>query len=381
MDPSRDCNEEFAAARSSRLSQWEFMERDVEPRLVRTARQLSRSLASGTPLTQCSHEATLQGFSVLEASNVTIDRSLPFCAAVVTGRLRLRYTASSVGCEPPLTATLEKTLLAGSSVLLAAGVDVMLSGSSRTVLICLPQRGAAIVNSEDPDSGADENLSNNPDLADHTTLSDEELLSRIDAADFDDMWHLQQEGGAILQELVRRGPLLRQLLAAGKNNEALRSMAEHQPAMDKYVVFQSARKKARVRIHRFRPDFLDKPHSHRWSLCSRIIKGTTLTRYFGADFNLRQDYKEHAPSVLVAIRLTEGSYYSFGHTIIHTFQGSPGCVTLTLRGPVSKPVATAFGDGKLEMRHGAATKVGPLDTMTSEQYDNGLKLLNLLDII
>jgi hypothetical protein len=81
-------------------------------------------------------------------------------------------------------------------------------------------------------------------------------------------------------------------LAGLANLEAdtrLQGMCERYDFLDKLVVRDLPDAGVRVRLHLYRDGYFDRPHNHRWSFASRILRGQYVHRIFGRDAELTED--------------------------------------------------------------------------------------------
>jgi hypothetical protein len=130
--------------------------------------------------------------------------------------------------------------------------------------------------------------------------------------------------------------LLPRLLDDLDGDEHLKAMCERYDFLDKLVLHDIAPAGIRVRLHLYRPGYFDRPHNHRWSFASHILRGRYLHRIFGRDHEFNEDTD---PDTLMAIheRFEEqGATYALHHTSVHTVQADAGTISLLLRGPAAK---------------------------------------------
>jgi hypothetical protein len=130
--------------------------------------------------------------------------------------------------------------------------------------------------------------------------------------------------------------LLSRLLDNLGGDEYLKAMCERYDFLDKLVLHDIAPAGVRIRLHLYRPGYFDRPHNHRWSFASHILRGRYLHRIFGRDHEFTEDTD---PEALLAIheRVEEaGATYALHHTSVHTVQAEAGTISLLLRGPAAK---------------------------------------------
>jgi hypothetical protein len=113
-------------------------------------------------------------------------------------------------------------------------------------------------------------------------------------------------------------------------------MCEGYDFMHKLVLYDTPEHRVRLRLHHYRAGFFDRPHNHRWSFASHILRGGYVHRLFGRDDHFTEDTD---PTTLLPIheRLEQpGSTYALHHTSVHTVQAEADTVSRLVRGPSAK---------------------------------------------
>ncbi len=114
----------------------------------------------------------------------------------------------------------------------------------------------------------------------------------------------------------------------------LLGLCEHYDILDKIVLHDDP-SGVRVRLHVFLPGYFDRPHNHRWSYASAILRGQYRHYLFGdADLDETVD-----PAGLKALMVRDeqpGSTYALHHTMVHAVVAEPYTVSLVIRGPAVK---------------------------------------------
>ncbi len=167
--------------------------------------------------------------------------------------------------------------------------------------------------------------------------------------------------GALLEHLAR--------------DPALQAMCERHELLDYLVLADEPERGFRLRLHVSTEVHASRPHDHRFSFSTFIVRGryhhtqrAALTPVYQDDEapeQLRQwDSKrnpdprgrcqaEHFP-VIAARDETEGCSYTMHHSIVHTTVTTPGTVSLFLRGPAEKDRSLILDEsGKAWWRHGS----------------------------
>jgi hypothetical protein len=181
----------------------------------------------------------------------------------------------------------------------------------------------------------------------------------FDWSDFDRAGH---ESRAFLRNLSQDRPALRKLVYEIELRPDLLAMCERHQLLD-YLVLQSSDERGfRLRMHVSTDDHFDRPHDHRFSFSSYILKGKyshTLhevrrgfydearndeARAFDSRFNL--DMSEELLSQDIgpvhSRDEVEGNCYSLHHSQVHTTFTTPDTVSLFLRGPSEKRRSIIF---------------------------------------
>jgi len=97
-----------------------------------------------------------------------------------------------------------------------------------------------------------------------------ESLRRIDWNDID---AVELNCRDSLNELAAEPGIVRACLNDLLNRPELLSMCEHYDILDKIVLYSDDDPGVRIRLHVFLPGYFDRPHNHRWSYASKILRG------------------------------------------------------------------------------------------------------------
>jgi hypothetical protein len=161
-----------------------------------------------------------------------------------------------------------------------------------------------------------------------------EPLRSLDAKDWDDIDAVEAETRKVLDALTGDRSVIRSVLVHMPRRPELLALCEHYDILDKIVLWDDPAG-FRVRLHVFLPGYFDRPHNHRWSYASTILRGQYRHHLFG---NVELD--EHvAPGSLHAVMVRqeqEGSAYALHHSMVHAVVAEPYTVSLVVRGPAVK---------------------------------------------
>jgi hypothetical protein len=126
------------------------------------------------------------------------------------------------------------------------------------------------------------------------------------------------------------------LLQALLEDPRLQAMCERYDFLDKLVLHDMPDAGVRIRLHLYRDGYYDRPHNHRWSFASRIIRGQYGHRIFRTDDAFTEDTDPAGLRPLCERTETPGSTYALHHASVHTVQASEGTIALLIRGPAAK---------------------------------------------
>lgn len=154
--------------------------------------------------------------------------------------------------------------------------------------------------------------------------------------DWDDTASILRGCTPLFDVLTTERGLLPELVAAVSTNEHLADMCEGYDFMRKLVLHDDVEHGIRLRLHLYNEGFFDRPHNHRWSFASHILRGGYTHRIFGRD---DQFAEETDPADLTPIheRLERpGSTYALHHTSVHSVHAEADTVSLLVRGRAAK---------------------------------------------
>ncbi|WP_433578558.1 hypothetical protein [Nocardia brasiliensis] len=157
-------------------------------------------------------------------------------------------------------------------------------------------------------------------------------LSWIDWSDIDQVELNCREA---LNELVAEPRIVRTRLDDLPNRPELLAMCEHYDILDKVVLHTDDDHGIRIRLHIFLPGYFDRPHNHRWSYASRILRGQYRHFLFG---NAEVD-EQMEPTDLPVLQAREepvDSCYALHHSMVHAVLAEPYTASLVIRGPAVK---------------------------------------------
>lgn len=162
-----------------------------------------------------------------------------------------------------------------------------------------------------------------------------EPLRALDGADdWDDIDAVEAETRKVLDALISDRSVIRSVLIGLPRRPDLLALCEHYDILDKIVLWDDP-SGFRVRLHIFLPGYFDRPHNHRWSYASTILRGQYRHYLFG---NVELDDAVQ-PRDLEAVMVRQeqvGSAYALHHSMVHAVVAEPYTVSLVVRGPAVK---------------------------------------------
>lgn len=162
----------------------------------------------------------------------------------------------------------------------------------------------------------------------------EAIIEPLHALDWEDIDAVEHATRQALTVLIENPSYIRTVLQALPERPELLKLGEHYDILDKIVLY-SDESGVRLRLHVFLPGYFDRPHNHRWSYASTILRGEYRHYLFGeAELDAQID-----PASLKALMVRQepvGSTYTLHHTVVHAVVAEPYTVSLVLRGPAVK---------------------------------------------
>jgi hypothetical protein len=162
----------------------------------------------------------------------------------------------------------------------------------------------------------------------------ETIIEPLRSLDWEDTDAVEAATVKALAMLTSQPRMLRDILPGLPERPDLLGLCEHYDILDKIVLHDDP-SGVRVRLHVFLPGYFDRPHNHRWSYASTILRGQYRHYLFGdADLDETVD-----PASLKALMVRDeqpGSTYALHHTMVHAVVAEPYTVSLVIRGPAVK---------------------------------------------
>ena len=212
------------------------------------------------------------------------------------------------------------------------------------------------------------------------------IQSRFETIEWDDLVAARAACSEILEELAADPEALGTLVRAVPEDDRLSELCEHYDILDKLVLAEDREAEVRLRLHVFLPGHFDRPHNHRWTYASRILRGGYLHHLFGPDPEL-SDASDPDRLVPVMVRREEpGTTYVLHHTMVHAAVADPYTVSLILRGPPRQDrfVVMDRDTGRAWWQYGARQESEEerlAKRMTPDRLDRTIELLHELEVI
>ncbi|MGW4240928.1 hypothetical protein [Nocardia sp. NPDC004722] len=172
--------------------------------------------------------------------------------------------------------------------------------------------------------------------------------------DWNDIDEVERAAFEFFEVVAAEPAVIRSRLDELPRRPELMELCEHYDILDKVVLFSDDASGVRIRLHVFLPGYYDRPHNHRWSYASRILRGQYRHYLFGnAEIDDQLD-----PAKLPVLQVREepvGGTYALHHTMVHAVVAQPWTVSLVVRGPAVKDrfVVSDRGTGEAWWQYGA----------------------------
>jgi len=162
----------------------------------------------------------------------------------------------------------------------------------------------------------------------------ETIIEPLRTLDWEDTDAVEATAVKALAMLTSQRRMLRDILLDLPEQPDLLGLCEHYDILDKIVLHDDP-SGVRVRLHVFLPGYFDRPHNHRWSYASAILRGQYRHYLFG-DADLDESIDPASLRALMVRNEQPGSTYALHHTMVHAVVAEPYTVSLVIRGPAVK---------------------------------------------
>jgi hypothetical protein len=162
----------------------------------------------------------------------------------------------------------------------------------------------------------------------------EAIMEPLQLLDWEDIDAVENATTAALDRLAADRRAIRAALLDLPNRPELLKLCEHYDILDKVVLYADD-SGIRLRLHIFLPGYFDRPHNHRWSYASHILRGEYRHFLFG-DVDLDESVDPASLTALQVRREHVGSSYALHHRMVHAVVAEPYTVSLVIRGPAVK---------------------------------------------
>jgi len=162
----------------------------------------------------------------------------------------------------------------------------------------------------------------------------DDIIDPLRSVDWEDIDAVEHATRKALTALTGDRRPVRQILLAMPARPDLLKLCEHYDILDKIVLHDDP-SGIRLRLHVFLPGYFDRPHNHRWSYASTILRGEYRHYLFG-DADLDEQAGPASLKALVVRQEQTGHAYALHHTMVHAVVAEPHTVSLVIRGPAVK---------------------------------------------
>ncbi|MGH4011486.1 MAG: hypothetical protein ACRDTH_25530 [Pseudonocardiaceae bacterium] len=186
-----------------------------------------------------------------------------------------------------------------------------------------------------------------------------DLFADVASVDWNNLAAVAAASDKLLVTLDSHRSVLRELAEHAIGNPDLLSMCEHYDILDK-IVLHNDPTGWRLRLHIFLPGYFDRPHNHRWTYSSRILRGNYTHTFYGTDEPLCDSDDIDVAELQPCMVRTEsaGDFYTLHHSMIHSAATEPYTTSLVVRGPAVKDrfLVTDRVTGQAWWQYGAAAE-------------------------
>jgi len=162
----------------------------------------------------------------------------------------------------------------------------------------------------------------------------EAFIEPLRSLDWEDIDAVENATRKTLTALTEDGAPLWDALSTLPERPELLRLCEHYDILDK-IVLHVDESGVRLRMHIFWPGYYDRPHNHRWSYASTILRGQYRHYLFG-DAEVNETTEPSSLKALIVRQEQVGNAYALHHTMVHAVVAEPFTVSLVIRGPAVK---------------------------------------------
>jgi hypothetical protein len=161
------------------------------------------------------------------------------------------------------------------------------------------------------------------------------LFDGLAGADWDQPATILPAVTPLFDALTGDPDLLTALVDTLPSNPHLTAMCEQYDFVSKLVLHHGPTD-VRLRLHLYRDGFFDRPHNHRWSFASHILRGRYRHRIYGNDTGFTEQTDPATLTPIIERDELTGDRYALHHTAVHTVQADTDTISLLVRGPAAK---------------------------------------------
>lgn len=184
------------------------------------------------------------------------------------------------------------------------------------------------------------------------------FLDDIDRIDWNDFSMIRDVAQGILHRIAGDKPFLRDLVFNVGSDASLFGKCERHELLDKLVLYDDLARGMRLRLHISTPVHSERPHDHRFSFASLILRGAYRHVFFQSAGNDHVEASVNDTTPMFISQENRGSFYLLHHSVLHTTYTTPDTVSLFLRGPATKEhsIIVHRDTGEIVWREGEAAE-------------------------
>ncbi len=181
-------------------------------------------------------------------------------------------------------------------------------------------------------------------------------LNDIPVIDWDDFEKASEITKQVVKELAADKATLRRLVYSIEDDPNLLKQCERHQLLDRLVIYDASEKNFKIRLNFTTQDHFDRPHDHRFSFTSLILRGSYRHIWYKYDREIydpaldeiaKQWVDRYNPDDTSSIDIPsmeplfitderKNSCYTMHHSVIHATITTPDSLSLFLKGPGEK---------------------------------------------
>ena len=206
-------------------------------------------------------------------------------------------------------------------------------------------------------------------------------LRSLGNVDWDDLGDVDRVTDAVFDEITSDPRQLEAMLHQVGEDDRLMELSQSLDKLTKITLHDADG--VRVRLHLFRPECIDRPHSHRSTLGVRILHGRYRHDIYGHEEDLLESKVAIRP-INTRVEVTGGGYV-IDDRAVHRVASQGATISLVVRGPIVKQKAVGLAEnGALAHKYGAADESPEFKRsvgLTSDQLRSSIRHVDSVGLL